>query len=114
MKNPFISATTKLGPLTLRDLTALDCVCMAELGSEMSNLESIVAMVWIASQPVEAVEQELADNTAKTSVKEFLRVFPFRLLDDAAAWVAGQKSAQTEAQVTVISRNTEDSDAPKN
>lgn len=115
MKNPFITSTVALGPLTLRDLTAQDCISMAALESaDFSNLETILAMVWIASQPTEDVEQSIGDGTAASAIKAFVRVFPFRLLDDAGEWVKGQKSAQTEAQVTVIPKDGDDPKAPKN
>jgi hypothetical protein len=116
MKNPFITSTTTLGPLILRDLTAQDCISMAALESAgFSNLETIVAMIWLASQPTEDVEQSIGDGTAEALIRAFVRVFPFRLLEAAGAWVAAQKSAQADAQVTIISKNDEaDPKAPKN
>ena len=115
MKNPFITSTVALGPLTLRDLTAQDCISMAALEpADFSNLETILAMVWIASQPTEDVEQAIGDGTAIDAIKAFVRVFPFRLLDDAGEWVKGQKSAQIEAQVTIIPKDGDDPKAPKN
>ena len=82
--------------------------------ADFSNLGTILAMVWIASQPTEDVEQAIGDGTAIDAIKAFVRFFPFRLLDDAGEWVKGQKSAQIEAQVTIIPKDGDDPKAPKN
>lgn len=116
MKNPFITSTTALGPLTLRDLTAQDCISMAALeAAGFSNLETIVAMIWLASQPTEDVEQAIGNGTAEALIRAFVRVFPFKLLEAAGEWVAAQKSAQADAQVTILPKDHEtDPKAPKN
>ncbi|MCX8511863.1 MAG: hypothetical protein ORN83_08885 [Chthoniobacteraceae bacterium] len=116
MKNPFITSTTQLGPLTLRDLTAQDCISMAALEvADFSNLETIIAMVWLASHPTEDAEQAIGNKTATDAIRAFVRVFPLRLLDAAGQWVTSQKSAQVEAQVTIIPKdNQDDPKAPKN
>jgi len=102
MKNPFISSTTQLGPLTLRNFVAQDCINLAELNLQCSDLETLLAMVWMAAQNVEDVEQAVADKTAEIQIKSFLRTLPFSLMVKAKNWAMNQQEMQEHAKVDII------------
>ena len=115
MKNPFISSTTQLGPLTLRNLVAQDCINLAELNLQCSDLQILLAMVWMASQPVEDVEQSVADNAAEAQIKSFLRTLPYHLMLKAKNWAMDQQEMQEDAKVEIIEQgSTIDINTPPN
>jgi hypothetical protein len=115
MKNPFITHTTKIGPLTLRNFVAMDCINLAQLNLQGSDLETLLAMVWMAAQSVEDVEQAVADNTAEAQIKTFVRTLPFSLMVKAKNWAMNQQEMQEDAKVDIIEQGSSiDTNTPPN
>lgn len=114
MKNPFITSTVSLGPLTLRDLTAQDCVSLADMKPECSDLETLLIMVWMATLPVEEVEQAVGQKTAAGLAKQFIRWLPMRLMARAKNWALEQQQMQEDAKVEIIEQSSIDTSRPPN
>jgi len=115
MKNPFITHTTKIGPLTLRNFVAMDFINIAQLNLQCIDLETLLVMVWMAAQPVEDVEQAVADKTAEAEIKSFLRTLPYHLMLKAKNWAMNQQEMQEDAKVDIIEQGPSiDINAPPN
>jgi hypothetical protein len=103
MKNPFITGTTKIGPLTLRDLTARDYLILAELeASKALDLSTVIATVWVAWGNRVETMQMIRDGVANQAVEEFIDAFPARLIAPAQAWFEGQQKDRSDAQVEIV------------
>jgi hypothetical protein len=112
----FFAVEEEIGPFTLRPWTVFTQLAISELNKyDLSELEQMLAFVWIQSKSPKDIRVFLSQGTALEEIKDFCDNFPLALIAPVSEWVKFQNKLIADNQVEVIPRpDSEDKNAPKN